>query len=134
MFNRYQSFEMNEMQRANNELKRVENSPLSDRQEGRKDYARHLKDHPDYIVREVDHILSGNYGQGYYLKIWQYLDNNPQMNHPSILGQWVANRCWGCPSNFARQAWSELTKPEQDLITQSILDVISDHKEERAGA
>ena len=127
----YDAYEMREIKRANDELINVERLPLADRQEGREEYAHYLKEQPTYILSEIDHILSGNYGQGFYLKIWQYLDRNPRMNHPAILGQWVAARCFQCPQRFACQAWNRLSKADQDQITEWILECIADAKEAR---
>ena len=128
MFNAY---EMREIRRANKEIETIERLPLADRQEGREEYAYYLHEQPTYILSEIDHILAGNYGQGFYLKIWQYIDKSPRMNPPAILGQWVAARCFNCPASFARQAWNRLSKADQQQITKWILECIADAKEAR---
>jgi hypothetical protein len=127
----YNAHEIREIKRANDELLTVERLPLADRQEGREEYAHYLYEQPTYILGEIDHILSGNYGQGFYLKIWQYIEESPRMNHPAILGQWVAARCFQCSASFARQAWNRLSKADQDQITAGILECIEDAKEAR---
>ena len=127
----YNAYEMREIKRANEELLTVERLPLADRQEGREEYAFYLQDQPTYILGEIDHILAGNYGQGFYLKIWQYIEESPRMNHGAILGQWVAARCFQCPARFAREAWNRLSKADQAQITAWILECIEDAKEAR---
>ena len=128
----FDSYQMREIQRADSEIKAVERLPLADRQEGREEYAFYLQDQPTYILSEIDHILSGNYGQGFYLKIWQYIEESPRMNHAAILGQWVAARCFQCSSAFARQAWNRLSKADQDQLTAWILEAIEEAKEYRS--
>ena len=124
-------YQANEIMRAQRELQRVERAPLFERQQGRDSYQGYLQQQPERIADEVDHILAGNYGHGFYLMAWRALDESPRMNHPALFGQWVANRCWGCSAAFARQAWNKLTKAEQQAVNTAILDTISDAKEAR---
>lgn len=126
-----EQYKTSEVMRAKRELSRVEKYPLAFRQQGRESFGLCLANQPDRIASEVDHILSGNYGYGFKVMAWRAIDESPRMNHPALFSQWVANRCWGCSASFARQAWNTLTDSQKTAITQSILDVISDHKDER---
>jgi hypothetical protein len=124
-------YQMNEIRRAQRELERVEKLPLYERQQARNSYHGYIQSQPDRIADEVDHILSGNYGHGFYLMAWRALDESPRMNHPALFGQWVANRCWGCSASFARQAYNKLSKEEQQALNKAIVDVIEQAKEAR---
>lgn len=114
------NFDLNERARFNDQLRDVEAAPLAERQEARAEWADALTTTPETIAERIGWLIDGSYGFGAY-QLAQDVIRNKRMNRTAWLGLTIAALEWQCPSNFARQAWNKLDKPQQDKITALIM-------------
>lgn len=116
-------------------LKRIEKlrkAPLAHRREARAAFLESLRD-PDLIAERVHWILIGNYGYGEMLIARQILSNK-RMNRAAALVHMVAALDDGCPEDFARAAWHELSAREQTKLDRAVKATIARVERELADA
>lgn len=117
-------YDNREMARASHRLYEIEKATLHDRQEAKRDFADSLTI-PGRMGERVDWLLNGSYGYGEML-LAHRLFLSPRMNHVAALSQFIAAWDHQCPSGFARAAYRDLPKAEQDRLNAEVRQSITE--------
>ena len=118
-----------EIRRYRNNERGAEIAPLHERQDARADYAK-LLTQSDRLRRELDHLLGGDYGAGAYMLASETMQH-PRRNRAAILSSMVALSACGCPSQFARDAYTKHITAEQRAEVDALFaEVIARHEGE----
>lgn len=124
-----------EIGKAMREIGALDRDPLQDRQAARAEWREALRSTPEIVGERVGCLLAGNYGYGSYCIATDKVLNpikGGKFNLVAFLGQMIAALEWRCPGGFARQAWNQLTKEEQERVNGLIQDEIDNCKAESA--
>lgn len=122
-------YDNREMYLARAKLDEMRKAPLPDRREARAKFLDAMRARPEIVSERIAWILNGSYGYGEML-IARRILGNPRMNRAAALTQLVASLEWSCPEDFAREAWKQLTKPQQTKLDRCVKAAMkgSDHE------
>lgn len=119
------AYERDEARRFRAQLDQVEKAPLSERKEGRDQWAGALRT-PEIVAERIGWLLNGSYGRGSYCAALVVI-GNPRMNVKAWLGATIAAIEWRCPGAYARAAWKTLT-PDQQTTLADLIQAEIDYK------
>jgi len=111
-------YETNELINLSRQLKSIEHAPLPDRQEGREDFHKAMKN-VELITERIDWLLAGNYGYGAMMRAKE-IKSNLRCNRVAQLSQLIAALEWHCPGEFARQAYKRLSQEQAMKLSLAI--------------
>jgi hypothetical protein len=112
------TYHLRELQDLRAQLHRNELAPLSDRREAQSEAAALMRD-TDRISRNLEWLLSGNYGAGAQIearRIAEMRRGNREAQEVQLL---AALDCF-CPARNAIAAWKSLTPAEQDALAFAV--------------
>lgn len=120
-------YEQNEARELSSKLHGIEYAPLAERKEGQHDWFEAMSERPENIARNVNWLLTGNYGFGALQRAESILAMNANANKVAQLALLVAALDWNCSQAFAIRAWKDLTKAQQDRVNALIQKEIDRH-------
>jgi len=115
----YSEYEARELEAFYSTIRKVENAPLTDRQEARKELTYSLIHEPEEIIERIKWLLNGSCGYGSYVKAWE-VARNTRMNRTAWFGTTIAAIEWLCPAAFAQAAWKKLTVANREALNAAI--------------
>lgn len=118
-------YHANEMSRLARHLQQIENAPLLDRKEARKDWAEALQKYPDLITQRLGWLFNGSYGYGAMVRARE-IAGNKRANRAAALGLLIAALEWQCPADFARSEFRKLPAEQQEALNAAIIKAADD--------
>ena len=113
--------------KVQDKLRALSALPLRWRQQNRAEYRQALAERPAYVAAEVDHLLSGNFGEAEY-HIAMDIMARPRMNRVAALSQLIAGLEWECSALEARKAYLSLDDRQKATIDTAIEEVIAENE------
>lgn len=119
----------NEQRKMLRRVADIENAPLADRREARKDWSEAIAALPEMVAERVGWLLDGNYGKAEQIEALACLKGRG--NSVARLSLLIALFEWNCPNAFARAAWRSLSAEAKAKLDEAVRNEINRYKAEQ---